>query len=425
MERYEPFASLGLALLAGLLVGLEREQSKPKDEHRGFLGGIRTYPILALIGAVTVLLAPTLGPWPLLVAGLGLLVLVAVSYWRDSGLGHGGITSELSALLTLLLGALAAASSLGSFEKRAFVISAIAVSATVLLSAKAQLRQFSSRVSNADVIATLKFLLVAVVLLPILPDEPHGPYGTLNPFRIGVMVALIAGIGFVGYVAMRLLGPGRGLLLTGAVGGLVSSTAVTMAAAHRARQSAELAGLSAVAAVVASSIMFLRVLTVLFAVERRLMEALVVPVGAMAVVGAIAAGVLYVRSRSTSNQAPPVTLTNPFELSSAAKFGALFVLVLLVSRWAQETFGASGTYVTAVLAGLTDVDAISLSMANLVKSGQLEVGVARTALVLAVGTNTLVKAGLALVLGGWPMGQRVLIAFGATLAVGLGLVLLT
>lgn len=426
MERYEPFASLGLATLAGLLIGLERERSRPQDEKRGFLGGIRTYPIVALIGAVTVLLVPSLGPWPLVVAGLALMLMMAVSYWRDSALGHAGITTEVSALLTLLLGAVSAAVPLGAFPRRVFIVSAIAVVATMLLSLKVQLRQFSTRVSNEDVIATLKFLLVAVVLLPLLPDEPLGPWGVLNPFHIGVMVVLIAGLGFVGYVAIRLMGPGRGLLLTGAIGGLVSSTAVTLASANRARHEPSLAGLSALSTVLASTIMFPRLLVVLAAIDRPLMSSLTVPLAGMGLAGLLSVAVLYRRSTlqpgaAQPGAAPPVHLTNPFELSSAAKFGGLFVLVLLVARWAQETFGAGGAYVTGLLAGLTDVDAISLSMANMVKDGQAELGVARITIVLATCSNTVVKAGLALALGGWPMGRQVLISFGVVLAVGLGL----
>lgn len=425
VERYEPFASLGLATVAGLLIGLERERSRPVDEKRGFLGGIRTYPLISVIGAVTVLLVPTLGPWPLVASALALGLLMAISYWRDSEQGHAGITTEVSAYLTLLLGAASAAEHLGPLPRRVFIVSAIAVVATMLLSLKVQLRQFSARVSNEDVIATLKFLVVAVVLLPMLPDEPRGPYGVLNPFNIGVMIVLIAGVGFVGYVAMRLLGAGRGLLLTGAIGGLVSSTAVTLASANRARGSPALAGLSALATVIASTIMFVRLLVVLAAVQRELMRSLLLPLGGMAVAGLVAVGVLYWRSRREPSSAPQVPFTNPFELWSAVKFGALFVLVLLVSRWAQETFGASGAYVMGVLAGSTDVDAISLSMANLAKGGQVELAVARTTIVLATCSNTAVKAGLSLALGGWPMGRQVLVSFGAVLATGLGLLFLT
>ena len=393
MDRYEPFVSLALAALAGLLIGLEREQSRPPlDEKRAFLGGIRTYPLIALVGAVAMMLSRAVGPWALVTGGLSLGALLALSYWRDAAQGHAGITSEASAMLTYFLGAFSmAAEVVAPFTSRVFVVASVAVISTLLLSSKAELRQFSSKLSRTDVIATLKFLVVAVVALPVLPNEPLGPYGVLNPFRIGVMVALIAGVGFVGYVAMRLWGAGRGMLVTGAIGGLASSTAVTLAAAARAKQAPELAKLSALAVIIASTVMCVRMLVVLFVAEPKLGQQLLIALGSMAAVGLAATIFLYVRGGKTSEGASAVVLENPFELSSALKFGAIFVVVLIVSRWAQSTFGTSGTYVTGLLAGTTDVDAISLSMANLVKSGEIEVHVARNTVVLAAASNTVVK----------------------------------
>lgn len=421
MQQYEPYVSLALALAAGLLVGLEREQSRPPGEgRRGFLGGIRTYPLMALLGAVGVMLTKAVGPWALVVAGLGLSVMLAINHWRDAETGHPGLTSEASALLTFLFGGLALADTvIPQVERRIFVVASLAVATTVLLSTKAQLREFSTRVSKDDVIATLKFLLVSVVVLPILPNEPHGPYGVLNPYHIGFMVLLIAGIGFVGYVAMRLWGHGRGLLVTGAVGGLVSSTAVTLAASARAKATPALAGLASLAVIVASTIMFARILVAAFVVERSLFTPLVPPLAAMGVTGLVLCAVMYFRQARAPSEGTTVALTNPFELSSAVKFAAFFIVILLVSRWASESFGEGGTYVTGALAGLTDVDAITLSMANLVKSGAIDVKVASRTVVIAACTNTLVKGGMAMVLGGAVFGRRVLLAFAVVLAVGL------
>jgi uncharacterized membrane protein (DUF4010 family) len=371
------------------------------------------------------MLAKDVGPWALAVAGLGLSSLLVVVHWRDEQAGHPGLTSEAAAIVTFLLGALALASqAIPSVERRIFVVASLAVATTMLLSTKAQLREFSTRVSKDDVIATLKFLLVAVVLLPILPDEPLGPYGALNPYRIGFMVLLIAAIGFVGYVAMRLWGHGKGLLVTGAVGGLVSSTAVTLASAARAKQTPELSGLAGLAVVVASTIMFVRVLVTTFIVERSLFFALLPPLAAMGGTGLVLCAVLYFRQKKAEHPATTVTLTNPFELTQALKFGAFFMAILVVSRWATDTFGEGGSYVTGLLAGLTDVDAITLSMANLVKSGGLDVKVAERTVVLATCSNTLVKGGMSLVLGGALFGKKVLAVFGVVLAVGLVTMLL-
>ncbi len=427
MDRYEPFISLVLALLAGLLIGLEREQSRPgPEEQRTFLGGIRTYPLIALLGAVSLLLSKVVGPWALVTAGLGLSILLALSYWRDSADGHSGITSESSALLTFLLGAFSVASEvMQPLSSRATVVASIAVISTLLLSAKTQLRQFTTRLSRDDVIATLKFLVVAVVALPVLPNEPLGPYGVLNPFRIGVMVALIAGVGFVGYVSMRLWGAGRGMLLTGAIGGLASSTAVTLSSAANARKNPALAKVSGLAVIIASTVMCGRLLGVLFVAEARLGRELVPALGAMAAVGLASTLFFYLRKDKQDGEASAVVLQNPFELSSALKFGALFVVVLVISRWAQHSFGSSGAYVTGLLAGTTDVDAISLSMANLVKVGDIELHVARNTVVLAVCSNTVVKAVMAMVLGGKAMGVRVVAVSAGMLIAGIVVVVVS
>ncbi len=427
VERYEPYPSLALAVMAGMLIGLEREQSRAPgtDAGRTFVGGIRTYPLLALIGGVATLLSRELGPWPLVIAGLGVTALISLTWFKDAEHGHVGLTTEASALLTFLLGALSLSTGvIEPLTRRVFIVSALSVTTTVLLSSKAQLRQFSTRLSRDDVIATLKFLIVAVVVLPVLPDEDFGPWGVLNPFRIGVMVALIAGIGFVGYIAMRLWGEGRGLLLTAAIGGLVSSTAVTLASAARAKQTQALAPLAALAVLVASTIMFARVLVAVFVIERRLFSALVWPLGAMAVLSLAISAVFAWRERRQAHGETKVELANPFELSSAVKFAALIVGIMLISRWAGETFGASGTYVAGALAGLADVDAITLSMANLVKKDELTVAVASRTIVLAVASNTVVKGVLSIALGGRAMGGRVLLAFGLVLALGLTVVVL-
>ncbi len=423
VEQFEPYPSLALALLTGLLIGLEREQSRPTaDEKRHFPGGIRTYPIFALLGAVGMMLSRTLGPWPLVVAGLALGAMLTMTHWRDASAGHTGLTSEASAFLTFLLGALALGSGvLEPLTRRVFVVASIAVATTVLLSQKTQLREFTTRVSKDDIIATLKFLIVSVVVLPLLPDAPYGPYGALNPYRTGMFVLLIASIGFVGYVAIRLLGSGRGLLLTGAVGGLVSSTAVTLASAARAKATPALAGVSALATVVASTIMAPRVLAIVFLAERSLVAPLLLPLGAMALVGLGFCLAFYLRDRSRGTEHGETKLTNPFELRSALQFGAFFVVITIVAKWANATFGASGTYVAGVLAGLTDVDVITLSMINLVKEQQIETAVAARTIVLAAAANTVTKGAMAVTLGGGLFGRRVALVFGAMLVAGVGL----
>jgi uncharacterized membrane protein (DUF4010 family) len=424
---YEPYVSVGIALAAGLLIGLEREQSwRPSKDHGSFLGGVRTYPLFALLGAVSTLLGRVLSVWFPLVGFLGVLTLVALSYADDVKKERDrGLTTEASMLLTFLLGALASSSGVVEpMGRRVIAVAALAVVVTLLLSAKPVLHALVERVSRDDLFATVKFLIVAVLVLPLLPNTTMGPLDVINPFRVGLMVVLIAGISFLGYVAIRVLGPGRGLTVTALLGGLVSSTAVTLSFAGRARKEPALAPVAALAIVLASTIMFARILVEVAAVHLPLLRPLMLPVLAMGTAGVTAAAILYRGARGTNPAPSAVPLSNPFELSSAVRFGLLFAGVLVASKAAELYAGPAGIYAAAALAGTTDVDAITLSTANLARSG-LETRVATTTILVGAISNTAVKAAMAAVLGGWRLGRPVVLACGAMLvaaaATGAGL----
>jgi uncharacterized membrane protein (DUF4010 family) len=422
MEAYEPLVAMGVAIAAGLLVGLEREQSVSTEEREGgtFLGGARTYPLVALGGAIAMLVSRTLGPWIVVVAFAGTVAFVAISYASDVHKGRDrGLTSEVTFTVVLLLGMLAA--SRGVIEplgRRVLAVAATAVVVAVLLSAKLLIHGFIRRASREDAFAVLKFLIAAVVVLPLLPDRAYGPLQVMNPFKSGLMIVLIAGIGMVGYLAVRILGAGRGLGLTGLVGGLVSSTAVTLGFSRLARGNEALGAACAMAVTAASTIMFGRVLVEVAVVHRPLVPVLAVPLAAMALTGIGFALFQLWRSRRGPKGQAEVSFSNPFELSSAVKFGLLFTVVIFVSKAATVYLGTGGTYLAAVLAGTTDVDAITLSMANLAKEGSLSPSVAVTSIMLGVAANSVVKAVMAASLGGWVFGRRIVLAFGSMLAAG-------
>jgi uncharacterized membrane protein (DUF4010 family) len=426
VESYEPFLSLGVAVGIGLLVGFERERAaRSADEARELTAGARTYPLIALAGALSVLIGRAAGWWIVLPAMLAAVAPLIIAFWFDakSKREHGG-TSEAAALVVFLLGALSQAEEvLQPVEHRLIVSSSIGVLVTLLLSVKMPLHRFLAKTSRQDVFATLKFLVVAAVVLPLLPDRTYGPLDVLNPFEIGLMIALIAGIGFVGYVATRIVGPDRGIAITGIVGGLASSTAVTLAFSGRARTDPHLRGACSVAVILASTIMFVRVIVEVAVVNRDLLPRVVVPFSVMTVVAGIAAGIMYWRdTRAKENGGEPmreeVELSNPVELSAAVKFGLLYGGVLLASKAADTFLGTGGTYVAALVAGLTDVDAITLSMAKLAREGLLSETVAVRAILIGTASNTAVKAGLAVVLGGFRFGRVVLAAFVAALVAG-------
>ena len=410
MEPYEPHLAIATALAVGFLIGLEREQ----DAAGSAFAGVRTYPILALVGALATMLEPA-SMWLPLVALAGVIALLAISYAADlrNGRGH-GVTTEASVIATYLLGALAA--SRGVIEPmtaRFLMVAIIGVAMTFLLSSKLLLHGIASRVSRDDFYATVKFLIVAVVVVPLLPRYPVGPLDAIEPFTVGLMVVTIAGLSFIGYVAVRWLGPDRGLLVGAAFGGLVSSTGVTVSYAKRAKDDPALVPVAAGAIAIASTIMLLRIGVLVALVHPALLSRLAIPL-ATAAVGAVVGGLLVYRPGHTSGD-HVVALKNPFELGSAIQFGLVFGVILLVTKAAKVYLGDGGLFAAAGLAGLTDVDAITLSTAQL---GGISANVATIGILIAAASNTIVKSILALVMGNRALGRRAFIIGGCILAGG-------
>jgi uncharacterized membrane protein (DUF4010 family) len=412
--------SLAVAVAAGGLIGVERQQARTKSAGGDF-GGVRTFPLVAVLGATGALLQPLIGAWILGVLLGAVVVLLGVSHARakDQDLG---VTSEIAAIVTFVLGVVAASPALMADVPRYQLVAAVAATTMTLLALKRPLHGFVANISENDVYATAKFVLLALVVIPLLPDATFGPLNVLNPFKIGLMITLVAGTSFAGYVAARLIGSRRGLLVTALIGGLVSSTAVTLTFAGRAKADSAIVPLSTVAILAASSTMFARLIVVVAVVDRPLLGSLVLPLGAMAVTGYVAATALYLREVNRAGSTEPVPLHNPFELKRAVQFGLLYAIVLFVAKAAQTYAGSTGIYASAVLAGLTDVDAITLSLVDLHRGG-MSAGIATAGITLAAITNTLTKAGMAIFVGGSQLGKRVGLALlivlgagGATLA---------
>lgn len=415
------FAALAVALGVGFLIGLQREKSASTEAtpDRSLLGGVRTYPLIALSGALSVLLAGRFGNWIVGAGFLFLLVHSALSYADDLRQGRDrGITSEVTLLLTYLLGCLATADGVGAgLKERLLLCASLAVAVTALLSYKDPLHALAAQVSRDDLYATVKFLILALVVLPLLPNRDFGPYGGLNPAQIGLVVVLIAGVNFCGYVAVRVLGPGKGLGVTGLLGGLVSSTAVALSFSGRARREPAAAKACALGIILASTVMGLRVLAVVAILNRALLASAAIPLGGLTLGGLVAASILYLRSRRDGVGSEPVQFANPFEIGSALKLGILFTLVMLVSKAATQAWGGRGGYLAAVIAGTADVDAITISLTRLAP-GSLSLKQAALAIFIASASNSFVKAGIAVVAGGWPFGWRVLVAFLGMIAAG-------
>jgi uncharacterized membrane protein (DUF4010 family) len=407
------------ALLIGTLLGIERERHKQTDGDVS-VGGLRTFILFAVLGAIGGWLAKLLDfPWILVAVVLAVLVSVVASYLLAARVQPQalGLTTELAAIAICLLGAMVM---LG--HREIAVALTIAIAAT--LAYKQPLHGMVSRLDAEDVYAGVRLLAATFIILPLLPDRAIDPWGALKPHQLWLLVLLISGLSLVGYVAVRLLGPNRGIPLTGLTGGLVSSTAVTLSFARQSREKSHARSAPALACgiLIAWSVMFLRVLATVLIVNRALLPRLLLPSLAMAGVAAGFAWVMYRRAADDGPTGAGVPLSNPFSLTSAAKFAALFALVLLLVAIVQQRFPPEGVYLVAALAGTTDVDAITLSMAGYARQG--EVGVAVTAVVIAALTNTVVKALMVAGLGAPGLRRPILIGAAGVVLAGLATVLL-
>lgn len=392
----------GAALGLGLLLGLERER---KRDAELLFGGVRTFALIALLGAIGAFLERELNQgWLVLVAFVAVGSLVVVSYAMTAARGELGITTEITALLAFIVGALCGWSHVD-------VAAVVTVVCLLLLTLKDYLHRLARRVELADVEATLKFAVISVIILPLLPNETFGPppLDVINPYKIWLMVVLIAGLNFLGYVLVKVFGDEHGLVVTGILGGLVSSTAVTLSFSQRSRQEPAMSSAFVLAIVVAWTIMFLRVVVIVGMVNRSLAGGLALALGLMAAAGLLVSLVLWQRTRF-HGRGVVTAGTNPFELGEAIKFGLLFGVVTLVAKAAEVYLGETGLYIAGALAGLTDVDAISLSMANLAATEPESLNVAARTIVIAVVANTLTKTGMAVFLGAPTLRRTILLA---------------
>ncbi|HVN40453.1 MAG TPA: MgtC/SapB family protein [Myxococcota bacterium] len=403
----------------GLLMGLEREWAQREDETR--FGGVRTFALISLSGAAAsyagqALALPVL---PLAVFG-AVAALVALSYVTTAWRGQLGMTTEVSALFSFVLGILCV-------QGEVSVAAALGVVATMLLALKEPLHALARHMEARDVEATVRFGLITAIVLPLLPHRSYGPppFDVLNPYQIWLMAVLIAGLNFAGYVLVKLAGPERGLGLAGLLGGLVSSTAVSLGFAQRSKTQPGASSALALGILLAWTVMFVRVIAEVAVVNASLVALVAPAAGALTFAGLLAIALLYRRrGRGVSDAAGAQSASNPLELRMAIRFALLYALITVGAKAAQLYFGDAGLYLAGALAGVTDVDAITLSMSNLVGGGGLEPVIAARTIGIAVLSNTVTKCALVCALGA-PSLRRAMIPIGASLAsVGLAALLL-
>jgi uncharacterized membrane protein (DUF4010 family) len=403
------FERLLVAVLVGFLIGLDRERAAARKEHRLF-AGVRTFPLIALAGAVPVVLLDIIGAALVVASFLAVAAVAVVSYIRGSSAGDVGATTEIAALATFLLGALAGSGQL-------VVAGAAGVGVAVLLVAKPRLEAFSRALSEDELAAVLELAVISVIVLPLVPNRGYGPWQVLNPFEVWLVVVLVSALSFAGFVAMRLWGQRRGITVAALIGALASSTAVTVAMATQARTSKQLARIAAAGVALASTVMCVRVGVLAGGVNVGILPRLLPVVGVMGIGGAAAAWALGRKAESAASEPSGPEVSNPFSLKAALTFGVVYAAVLVTVRASQQYFGARGMYLAAALSALADVDAVSIAITRL-GPGLAGWRAPATAVTVALVTNTLVKMGIALVMGRGSFRRYVATALGVVALTG-------
>ena len=396
--------AIGGGLGIGLLIGLERERN-PAGK-----AGVRTFALVSLLGTLASLLGVYADTGWLLPAGLlAVTGMLIVAYARVAPTEDPGTTTVAAAGVAYLLGALAG---LGE----ATLAAALAIVVTALLYFKPELESWSAALKREEQVSLLQFLVITFIVLPILPDRTFGPYGVLNPREIWLMVVLIAGVGVASYMAMRVAGERHGTLLTGLLGGLVSSTATTALYARRSNESPAMSQVALVVVSLANLVVLVRVAVLAAVVAPGILSRLLPVLGAALATGVAAAAFLLVRAERGAQLALPPA-RNPAEIGMALRFGALYAFVLLAAAWLQDLVGSEGLYIVTALSGLADVDPGVLSALNLYGTARVEAATAVAAIAIALLANTLFKLGVLAWFGG-RLALRALLPFSAALAGG-------
>ena len=395
------------ALAIGMLIGVERYKDRDAGEQKS--AGLRTFTVFALLGAVCGLLAQPAFTLATLGAMTALLLL---GYYRHA-VKTLGLTTESTALLTFWLGYL--------MHTHDLLAIGVGIVTTILLASKRALHTFvTEQISMVEFYDTLKFLAVVFVVFPLLPNRGLGPYGFFNPTQIWMLIILVSTISYLGYVLIRVLGGSRGLTVSAMIGGIVSTTAVTMSLAERAREAPALSRTCGVAGVMANAVQFPRLLLLVWVVDADLGRLLTAPLLGMGAVGMLGAWAVTHKRRGMDTEPPAgLLLRNPYSLIPALKFGLFFVAILLMTKAAAVNLGERGIYLASAVAGLGDASAISLTTANLVHGGSLSATAGAVAVLIAVTMNALLKWVLARVTGTRELARWLGGGFAAMLATGI------
>jgi len=394
-----------ISLALRLIVGLERERVRKP------LAGIRTFPIITLFGSLCALLGERFGGW-IVAVGLAVLAVYAVAGIVLEAQSNGtnpGLTTEATMLVMFCVGA---------YLMVGYTAVAIAVGGVVavLLHWKPEMHSFAGKIGDRDFKAIMQFVLISLVVLPVLPDRYYGPFDVLNPFRIWLLVVLIVGISLGGYVAYKLFGEKAGALIGAILGGIISSTATTVSYARSAHSNPAAGGIAAFVILAASAASLARVFALIGATSPGLLNQAAGPLGIM--FGVLVALAVIIRIADREQQAHMPQLGNPSELKTAVLFGLLFAVVLMAVAAGEVYFGRSGLFIVAALSGMTDMDAITLSVTQMVNLASVQPETGWRLILVAVMANLSFKWAVVAVLGNRKLTLRIGLLFAAAIAVG-------
>lgn len=399
------FQNIIIAMVLGFVIGLQREMKILYENRKNDFGGARTFSMIGLLGYLSAWMNEHV-PFFLLGATLILGAFLITAYIVNSSDTDNGITTEISALVTFF------ASSMLSYEKATLAVF-VAIVVLFILNAQDKIQQYAKAIEKKDLSAAIIFAMMTFVVLPILPDKPIDPWAYFNLHNIWLMVILVAGISFFGYIAVRIVGATRGIGLTGFFGGLASSTAVTLSLGRQGKNSPALSKNLSLGIALACSIMLVRVFFELYVINAPLAKQILIPVIVATVIGYVFIGYLFM----TAKKEPvlqEMTFKNPFKLTEALMLGLIFGAVIALIKFANHAFGDSGVYIVSFIAGSADVDAVVLSIASFAESGMSSLTILN-AVVLAVVANTIAKFAIVVFLGNRTISKYIGIYFLVTM----------
>ena len=428
------FINFGIAIFLGALIGMQREFTQQKEHFTRF-AGIRTFILITFFGAILGFLGGSFDSLPVIIGLSGIVLFSALSYVLTfMRFKITTIITEIASIMAFILGVMC---TIGYMNLA--IIFGILI--TAFLAFKERLHEIIKKMERKEVFGVIKFAIISLVVLPLLPDKNFSPadipglneilnnfgvsngilsqLNVFNFYHIWWMVILVAGISFFGYFLVRFSGSKKGHGLTGFVGGLVSSTAVTLSMSKESQGKTKVSPYI-LATIIAMSIMFIRIIFEVAVLNPILLVKLFLPLIVMFGVG-ILFSFYFLRKKEGKQQVKEIKFKQPFALGPAVKFGFLFLLVLLVSKVGQIVFGSLGIYGASILSGLADVDAITLSMSSLSKAGEISSVVASTSILFAAISNTLVKMGIAFFLGSKKYGRTIVGVFSIILIIGLAI----